>query len=75
MAPRQRTVHVSLRNVAPMIPEGEAECAMLKQDFEGMGCVGLLQRAWNIKNEDFVEDFVYEFVMIREKQAERSNIF
>ena len=62
---------MSLRNVAPVIPEGEAERAMLEQDLEGMGCIGLLRWLWNIKNEDFVR----KFVMIREKQAEQSNIF
>ena len=62
---------MSLRNVAPVIPDGEAERTMLEQDLEGMGCVGLLRRPWNIKNEDFV----WEFIMIREKQAKRSNIF
>ena len=63
MAPRHRVVYVSLRNVALVIPEGEAERTMLEQDLEGMGCIGLLRRLWNIKNEDFV----YEFVMILEK--------
>ena len=71
MAPRQRAVYVSLRNVAPVIPEGEADHTMLEQDLEGMGCIGFLQRSWNIKNEDFVR----EFVMIWAKQAEQSNIF
>ena len=71
MAPRQRAVHVFLRNVASVILEGEEERTMLEQDLQGMGCAGLLRRLWNIKNEDFVR----KFVMIREKQAERSNIF
>ena len=44
---------------------------MLEQDLQGLWCTGLLQRLWNIKNEDFI----HEFVMIREKQAEQSNIF
>ena len=51
----------------PVIPEGEVECAMLEHDLEGMGCVGLLHQPWTIKNKEFVR----EFVMIREKQAER----
>ena len=71
MAPRQRVVHISLRNVTLVIPEGEEERAMLEQDLYGLGFVGLLRRPWNIKNEDFIQ----EFVMIRERQAERSNIF
>ena len=71
MAPNQRAVHVFLRNVAPVILRREAERTMLEQDLEGMGCMGLLRRPWNIKNEDFVR----EFVMIWEKQAEQSNFF
>ena len=39
---------------------------MLEQDLQGLGCAGLLQWLWNIKNEDFV----CEFVMIWEKQAD-----
>ena len=44
---------------------------MLKQDLEGLGCMGLLDRPWNLKNEEFVQ----QFVMIREQKAERYNIF
>ena len=71
MAPRQRAVHVSLKIVTPVIPEKEEECAMLEQDLHGLGCKGLLRRPWNIKNEEFVQ----EFVMIKGRKAERSNIF
>ena len=71
MAPKQRTIHVSLKNVAPVIPEGDTERAQLEQDLEGMECVGLLHQPWTIKNEEFVR----EFVMIQEKQVERRNIF
>ena len=62
---------MSLRNVAPVIPEGEAERTMLEQDLEGMECMGLLHRPWTIKNKEFVR----KFVMIQEKQAEQRNIF
>ena len=44
---------------------------MLKDDLHGMGCAGLLERPWNLKNEEFFQ----EFVMIREQKAKRSNIF
>ena len=54
MAPKQRVVHVSLRNVTLVIPENEEERAMLEQDLHGLGYAGLLQRPWNIKNEEFV---------------------
>ena len=71
MAPKQKGVHVSLRNVTPVVPEDDRECAMLKDDLYKLGCVGLLERPWNIKNEEFVQ----QFVMIREQKMERSNIF
>ena len=75
MAPKQRAVHVSLRNVTPVGPENEEERKMLQQDLHGMGCEGFLERPWNLKNEEFVQ----EFVMIRERKGERkaeqSNIF
>ena len=58
MAPKQRAVHVSLRNVTPIIPENKEERAMLQQDLYGLGCAGLLERPWNLKNEEFVQEFV-----------------
>ena len=70
MAPKQRGVHVSLRNVTPVVPEDEGERAMLKSDLYGIGCVGLLERSWNLKDEEFVQ----QFVLIREQKLERNNI-
>ena len=54
MAPKQRGVHVSLRNVTLVVPKNEGEREMLKSDLYGIGCAGLLERLWNIKNEEFV---------------------
>ena len=64
-------MHVSLRNVTPVIPVNEGECGMLKSDLEDLGCVGLLERPWNLKNEDFIQ----QFVLIREGKLERNNMF
>ena len=71
MAPKQRSVHVSLRNVTPVIRGDEGERAMLKDDLHNLGCAGLLERSWNLKNEEFIQ----QFVMIRKHKLERSNIF
>ena len=71
MAPKQKGVHVSLRNMTPIVPEDKQERAMLKDDLYELGCVGMLKRPWNIKNEEFVQ----QFVMIREQKLERNNIF
>ena len=62
---------MSLRNVTPLVPENEQERAMLRDDLVGLECAGLLERPWNLKNEDFVQ----QFMMIWEEKAERSNIF
>ena len=45
---------MALRNVSPAIPIREAEREMLKSDLYGIGCTGLLERPWNLKNEDFI---------------------
>ena len=71
MAPKQKGVHVSLRNVTPTIPGNEFERGMLKSDLADLGCAGLLERPWNLKNEDFVQ----QFVLIREGKLERNNMF
>ena len=54
MAPKQRGVHVSLRNVTPAILDNEFERGMLKSDLEDLECAGLLEQPWNLKNEDFI---------------------
>ena len=71
MALKQKGVHVSLRNVTPVIPVNEGERGMLKSDLEDLGCAGLLERPWNLKNEEFIQ----QFVLIRESKMERSNMF
>ena len=71
MAPKQKGVHVSLRNVTLVIPVNEGECSMLKSDLEDLGCAWLLERPWNLKNDDFIQ----QFVLIREGRLERNNMF
>ena len=71
MAPKQKGMHVSLRNVTPVIPVNEGERGMLRIDLEDLGCAGLLKRPWNLKNEDFIQ----QFVLIREGKLERNNMF
>ena len=55
MAPKHRGVHVSLRNVTPAVPGYVFELGMLKSDLKDLGCAGLLERPWNLKNEDFIQ--------------------
>ena len=44
---------------------------MLKSDLKDLGCTGLLERPWDLKNEEFIQ----QFVLIREHKIEHSNIF
>ena len=37
-----------------VIPVNEGERGMLKSDLEDLGCAGLLERPWNLKNKDFI---------------------
>ena len=62
---------MSLRNVTPVVPEDEQERSMLKDNLYRVGCAGLLERPWNLKNEEFVQ----QFVMIQEQKLELNNIF
>ena len=62
---------MSLRNVTPVVSEDEGERAMLKNNLYDIGCAGLLEQPWNLKNEEFVQ----QFVMIREQKLEHNNIF
>ena len=71
MAPKQRDVHVSLRNVTLVVPGNDEERAMLKEDLSSLGCVGLMERPWNLKNEEFIQ----QFVLIREGKLEWNNMF
>ena len=58
MAPKQRGIHVSLRNVIPVVLGNDEERAMLKEDLSSLGCAGLMERPWNLKNEEFIQQFV-----------------
>ena len=71
MAPKQRGVHVSLTNVTPAVPGNDGERAMLKEDLQNLECAGLMERPWNIKNEEFIQ----QFVLIQEGKLERNNMF
>ena len=44
---------------------------MLKEDLQSLGCAGLMERPWNLKNEEFIQ----QFVLIREGKLERNNMF
>ena len=56
---------MSPRNVTPIVPKNEQKQAMLKDDLIGLGCEGLLEQPWNLKNKEFVQ----QFMMIRKQET------
>ena len=64
-------MHISLRNVTPAIPTSEQKRSMLRSDLKDLGCAGLLEQPWNLKNEEFIQ----QFVLIREGKVQRNNVF
>ena len=58
MAPQQRAVQVSLRNVTPSNPEEGQERTQLEEDLKKMQCADLLERPWCLKHEDLVRELI-----------------
>ena len=54
MAPQQRAVLVSLRNITPNILEGGPKHAQLVEDLKKIRCTGLLERLWGLKHKEIV---------------------
>ena len=66
MAPQQRVVQVSLRNVIPNIPERRLERAQLEEDLKKMRCAGLQEQLWGLKHEEIIWELL---------ATERPNVF
>ena len=47
---------IALKMVAPVIPRGAEEKAMLEEDLKRMGCHGLMLRPWSIKYEKIMQE-------------------
>ena len=49
---------ISLKMVAPVIPRGAKEKAILEEDLKRMGCYGLMLQPWSIKYEKIVQELL-----------------
>ena len=47
---------ITLKMVAPVIPRGAEEKAMLEEDLKRMRCHGLMLRPWSIKYEKIMQE-------------------
>ena len=51
-------VQVSLKAMVPVIPKTPTARRELEEDLMRIGCVGLLNKPWNIKDEGLVRELV-----------------
>ena len=51
-------VHVSLKAMVPVIPKTPTARRELEEDLTRIGCVGLLNKPWNIKDKGLVRELV-----------------
>ena len=51
-------VQVSLKAIVPVIPKTPIARWELEEDLTRIGCVGLLNKLWNIKDEGLVRELV-----------------
>ena len=51
-------VQISLKALVPVVPKTPTARRELKEDLERIGCVGLLNKSWNIKDEGLVRELV-----------------
>ena len=51
-------VQVSFKAMVPVIPKTPTAKRELKEDLTRIGCIGLLNKLWNIKDEGLVRELV-----------------
>ena len=49
-----------LRSVVPAIPKEPGERAYLEEDLTRIGCIGLLNKSWTVKEEKMVRELIVE---------------
>ena len=56
MAPMMGKTPLTLRSVVPAIPKEPGERAYLEEDLTRIGCIGLLNKPWTVKDERMVRE-------------------
>ena len=51
--------HIPVKPILPAIPSDGKERRELEEDLRAMGCVGLLDRPWNVSSEDTLREFLF----------------
>ena len=50
--------HIPVKSILPTIPSDAKERRELEEDLRSMGCIGLLDRPWNVSSEDTLREFL-----------------
>ena len=58
MAPLTGKSPLILRSVVPAIPKEPGERAYLEEDLTKIGCIGLLNKPWTVKEEKMVRELI-----------------
>ena len=58
VGPESSTMPITLRTSLPAIPTDDQEKAWLVEDLTKMGCEGLINRPWELRNETIVRELV-----------------
>ena len=58
MAPMMGKTPLILRSVVPAIPKEPGERAYLEEDLTRIGCIGLLNKPWTVKEEKMVRELI-----------------
>ena len=58
MAPMTGKTPLILRSVVPAIPKEPGERAYLEEDLTRIGCIGLLNKPWTVKEEKMVRELI-----------------
>ena len=58
MAPMTGKMPLILRSVVPAIPKEPGERAFLEEDLTRIGCIGLLNKPWTVKEEKMVRELI-----------------
>ena len=51
-------VQISLKALVPVVPKTPTARQKLEEDLERIGCAGLLNKPWNVKDEGLVRELV-----------------
>ena len=51
-------VQISLKALVPVVPKTPIARRELEEDLDGIGCAGLLNKLWNIKDEGLVRELI-----------------